>query len=160
MSQDTTTLFFSLGGPGGLPYGLTFAGQATPWQQTLADAIESVAVRAEVEDLVARGQAVLAPLGRKLNVVTGGTLTLDSLLTQSASNPSASMPGILLAQFGTLLALSEDGFDTRVRKPAFTAGHSQGVLGAALYEAWVQGDRAKQAQIYACLLYTSPSPRD
>lgn len=149
MSQDTTTLFFSLGGPGGLPYGLTFAGQATPWQQTLADAIESVAVRAEVEDLVARGQAVLAPLGRKLNVVTGGTLTLDSLLTQSASNPSASMPGILLAQFGTLLALSEDGFDTRVRKPAFTAGHSQGVLGAALYEAWVQGDRAKQAQIYA-----------
>ncbi|WRS30128.1 fatty acid synthase subunit beta domain-containing protein [Actinomycetaceae bacterium MB13-C1-2] len=149
MSQETTTLFFSLGGPGGLPYGLTFAGQATPWQQTLAETTESARVKAEIEDLIARGHEVLAPLGRGLSVVTGGTLTLESLLADSGSNPSASMPGILLAQFATLLALSEDGFDTRVRKPAFTAGHSQGVLGASLYEAWVQGDQAKQAQIYA-----------
>lgn len=149
MFRDTTNLHLTLGDSKGLAYGITFAGQATPWQQSLADAIESPSVRQQVEQLIQDGHEVLAPLGRSLNVILGGTPTLETLLADDPSSPAASMPGILLAQFAALLALAEEGFDTRERKPAFTAGHSQGVLGSALFDAWCKGDTKKQAQIYA-----------
>ncbi len=148
MSKNTA-LYTALGGQDGIPYALTFAGQATPWQESLRDAIESPEVRSQLAELMDAGRALLAPLGRKLNVIAGSAPTLDSLLAASADAPAASMPGILLAQYGTLLALAEEGFDTRARAPQVALGHSQGVLGAAVFEAWKNGDYLKVAQVYA-----------
>lgn len=149
MSKNAETLFMSLGGAGTTSYAMTFAGQGTPWREVLTEAAESPEIRAQIEELVQRGRDVLAPLGRTLSVITGGTPSLDVLLESKGNSPSASMPGILLAQYGTLLALAEDGFDARVRRPRLLAGHSQGVLGAALFDAWCDNDQETLAQIYA-----------
>lgn len=141
--------YLSLGGREGQPYAVSFAGQATPWQSALAEVTQSPDIAREVEDLIAAGQALLAPLGRSLSVVAGAPATLKSLLAADPTSPAASMPGILLSQYAILLDLAEEGFDARVHAPVAAVGHSQGVLGAALFDAWAQGDYEKIAAIYA-----------
>lgn len=149
MSNYAKPFYLSLGGDDGIPYALTFAGQATPWQEALAVATERQDVADQVRDLLTAGQAHLAPLGRDLSVTAGGRLTLESLLAADPASATASMPGILLAQYATLLDLAAEGFDARVHFPVAVAGHSQGILGAALFHAWNEGDTGKMAQIYA-----------
>ncbi|WP_099332669.1 type I polyketide synthase [Actinomyces minihominis] len=149
MTSYNAPFYLSLGGTQGVPYALTFAGQATPWQDTLRDTTTHRDVASQVEELIAAGQALLAPLGRSLSVIAGAPLTLTSLLEADPAAPSASMPGILLAQYATLLELAAEGFDARVHAPVAAVGHSQGLLGAALFEAWADGDYRKIAAIYA-----------
>ncbi len=149
MSNYATPFYLTLGGKDGAPYGLCFGGQATPWQESLRETTGAPDVKSAVEDLIASGQKLLASLGRTLSVTAGAPLTLASLLTADETRPAASMPGILLAQYGVLLELAAEGFDARVRPPIAAVGHSQGVLGAALFEAWVEGDYDRMAAIYS-----------
>lgn len=141
--------YLSLGGRGGQPYAISFAGQATPWQDALRDVTGAPEIAREVEDLISAGQALLAPLGRSLSIVAGAPVTLKSLLSADPTSPAASVPGILLSQFAILLDLAAEGFDARVHSPVASIGHSQGVLGAALFDAWQEGDYQKIAAIYA-----------
>ncbi|WP_231550703.1 fatty acid synthase subunit beta domain-containing protein, partial [Actinomyces polynesiensis] len=59
------------------------------------------------------------------------------------------MPGIVLAQYATLLSLALDGLDTRTHPPVAVEGHSQGVLGVELQRAWQAGDRAGTEAVVA-----------
>lgn len=128
-------------------FALTFAGQASPWQETLREITANPAIAAEVKELIAAGQSQLSPLGRQLTVIAGGAWALESLLEAPAGSAAASLPGILLAQYATLLELDAEGFTFAPSTKAI--GHSQGVLGAALFRAWCQGDYATLAGIYA-----------
>lgn len=148
MSSYATPFYVTLGGTG-QPYAMTFAGQATPWQESLSEVTEAPGVSEAIRELIASGQALLAPLGRKLSVIAGAPITLESLLKADPAAPAASMPGIVLAQYGTLLDLADGGFDTRVHTPSAVVGHSQGVLGVALFEAWLANDTDKMAAVYA-----------
>lgn len=125
----------------------TFAGQGTSWQETLREVTQNSEIRRSLEELMEAGKERLAPLGRELKVVIGQTFTLDSLLEVEAENVAASLPGIVLAQYGVLLELDAEGFEFPEGAPA--VGHSQGVLGAALYRAWCQSNFAEMVDIYA-----------
>lgn len=128
-------------------YALTFAGQATPWQEALRETIANPLIATALENLMTEGQDRLAPLGRELTVLAGRSLRLESLLEADPASPASSMPGILLAQYGILLDLQAEGFDPST--PVAVAGHSQGVLGAALFEAWRRHDLDEMSAIYA-----------
>lgn len=149
MTKYAKPFYLSLGGDEGAPYALTFAGQATPWQHTLREMIDQRDIEGALRDLIQEGQSRLAPLGRELTVTAGNRISLESLLEADPTAPTASMPGILLAQYAVLLDLTAEGFDPRVHAPIAVAGHSQGVLGAALYEAWSAGKSETMAAIYA-----------
>ena len=119
----------------GEPYVLMFAGQATPWQETLAEIGEDSNLAHSIRSLITDSDALLAPIAAPLAAAGAGALTLESL--GSTNDPAMSVPGITAAQYALLHALSSAGLDIGLSQPADTLGHSQGILGAELAKAWI-----------------------
>lgn len=101
------------------PYVLQFAGQATPWRAALIEVAEDPAIHDALEDLQARAEELLSPVLPELTRICAGPL---DLLSTTSHEAFASVPGILLAQYGSYLDLSPDA------QPQAVVGHSQGVL--------------------------------
>ncbi|MDP9805807.1 fatty acid synthase [Trueperella bonasi] len=107
----------------GAPYVLQFAGQATPWRSALKDLSEDAAIRSTLDGVLARTDQLLAPVLPEITRISAGKL---DLFDSPSAEAFASVPGILLAQYGALLDFSVSA------APQATIGHSQGVLAVAL----------------------------
>ncbi len=141
-----TPIFKTLGTSEGPSYALLFAGQGTAWVEQLEDLRAEPYVARSIEEALDAAETLLAPVAKDLALIGNGKFALENA---SDPTPTHSMPGILSAQYGTLIDLAESGFDTREQSPVAVEGHSQGVLGAALYEAWASGDEELVAQVFA-----------
>ncbi|WP_350257662.1 fatty acid synthase subunit beta domain-containing protein [Scrofimicrobium sp. R131] len=139
-------LFKTLGTTEGPAYALLFGGQATPWRAQLDELLEDPHVAESLNSLLESSNQLLAPIAKDLALIGNGRFTLTG---PAPDSPTQSMPGILAAQFGALLDLQAAGFDARTQRPVSAQGHSQGVLAAALYEAWQAGDEQLIAQVFA-----------
>ena len=147
------------------PYALLFAGQATPWRASLDEAATDATLASPLAAALAASDRLLSPV--RMELATLGVASLDlglpgaedatagpgaapeedfprhrSADTASDRSPAHSVPGILLAQYATLLSLALDGLDTRTHAPVAVEGHSQGVLGVDLQRVWQAGDGA------------------
>ncbi len=146
------------------PYALLFGGQATPWREALGEAATDATLATPLESSLAGSDALLSPVRLELAGLgvaslpftfssTGGPTTANGahedrprtrrrrgVEAASERSTSLSVPGIVLAQYAALLSLALDGLDTRTHHPVAVEGHSQGVLGVALHEAWVGGE--------------------
>ncbi len=130
------------------PYVLAFGGQATPWRQSLrelAGTDQSLArALTTIDEAVADR---LSPVATELLTTTPRGLRLldeqaEPTTPETQSGPDGadvSVPGILLAQHATLMALDDLGVDLFDNRPVATIGHSQGGLGVALLEALMTG---------------------
>lgn len=107
----------------GSPYVLQFGGQATPWRSALKDLAEDAALRSTLEGTLARADQLLAPVLPEITRIAAGKL---DLFDRPSADAFASVPGILLAQYGALLDFPISA------PPRATIGYSQGVLGVAL----------------------------
>ncbi|AZN30182.1 DUF1729 domain-containing protein [Flaviflexus salsibiostraticola] len=131
----------------GEPYVLLFAGQATPWRETLAEIGEDSNLAHSIRSLIADSDRLLAPIAAPLAAAGAGALTLEGM---SASNdPAVSVPGITAAQYALLHALSSAGLDIGVSRPVDILGHSQGILGAELAKAWATKDADELSRTFA-----------
>ncbi|WP_067780999.1 type I polyketide synthase [Actinomyces vulturis] len=148
----------------GAPFVLSFAGQATPWRATLSSLLET---DQDVAGVLAHYDAacasMLAPVAHELLTITpqgiellrGSQLVIDSSYGEGvsafASTPEIvsgegtdiSVPGIVLTQHAILESLSGAGLalygEEAVARPQAVIGHSQGVLGVALFDALSSG---------------------
>ncbi|WP_230198277.1 fatty acid synthase subunit beta domain-containing protein [Flaviflexus massiliensis] len=131
----------------GEPYVLMFAGQATPWRETLSEIGEDSNLAHSLRSLIADSDELLAPIAAQLAAVGAGALTLESITDYN--DPAKSVPGITAAQYSLLHALSSAGLDIGVSRPSEILGHSQGIIGAELAKAWVEKDSRALARIFA-----------
>jgi fatty acid synthase len=144
------------------PYALLFAGQATPWRDALAEAGADASLAAPLARAVDASDALLSPVRLDLAGLSAAALPFSFAAPgaespQGAGNeggaaprarvssarenaPELSVPGIVLAQYASVLALALDGLDTRTVEPVAVEGHSQGVLGAEMWRAWAGGE--------------------
>ncbi|WP_225872095.1 type I polyketide synthase [Scrofimicrobium canadense] len=136
----------TLGAVDGPAYALAFAGQATNWRDSLDELTDDLTIKTSIEKLVSDSDAVLAATHRELALVGGGSFSLD---TAHSALSTDSVPGILAAQYGALLDLSEHGVDLREHPPVAVIGHSQGILASALFEGWKASDPQLMAQVFA-----------
>lgn len=121
------------------PVGLLYSGQASAWQQALADAVRDGS-NTRLESLLAAARARLAPVAREVaTAVSGAPERLDVLLSRADAprsdldvTPAVSMPAIVLAQIAATEQLLEAG--VRIDVDA-CAGHSQGTLGVEVARA-------------------------
>lgn len=144
--MSTTPLFKTLGTEDGSPFALLFGGQGTPWRQQLDELLEDRPLADKLQSLLKTSDSILSPISKDLALIGNGRFDFDG---KEQTGPTQSMPGILAAQYGILLDLTEAGFDLREQRPVAVEGHSQGVLAAALYEAWQSGDELLTAQVFA-----------
>ncbi|OFT55584.1 type I polyketide synthase [Corynebacterium sp. HMSC05H05] len=112
---------------------LIFPGQATAWQQALADAAAAPDARARMEALLDQARVLTGPVARPLaSVVPGAEARLRAGLDGNTQRsdvdafPAVSAPGILLAQIAAAEQLRDLGLDLDA---ALMDGHSQGILG-------------------------------
>ena len=132
MTSPVSSLFSS-------PVGLLYSGQASAWQQALADAVRDGS-NTRLESLLAAARARLAPVAREVaTAVSGAPERLDVLLSRADAprsdldvTPAVSMPAIVLAQIAATEQLLEAG--VRIDVDA-CAGHSQGTLGVEVARA-------------------------
>lgn len=144
--MSTTPLFKTLGTPAGTAFALLFAGQGTPWRSQLDELLADQPIAATLHELLEASNRLLSPISKDLALIGNGRFTLEGT---DQTGPVQSMPGILATQYGVLLELAEAGFDVREQRPVAVEGHSQGILAAALYEAWQSGDEALITQVFA-----------
>ncbi|MCQ9371530.1 DUF1729 domain-containing protein, partial [Corynebacterium sp. 35RC1] len=112
---------------------ILFQGQASAWQDTLAQAAQSPHTANRLRALLQEVKQSTAPLARELASTTPGLFaTLDALVsttgTARVTLPAVSIPGIVLGQIAALDHLQEVGINPAT---AQLAGHSQGSLGVA-----------------------------
>ncbi|NLW14087.1 MAG: hypothetical protein GX037_06090, partial [Trueperella sp.] len=107
----------------GAKYVLQFGGQATPWRTALKDLAEDAAIRSTLEGASAHADQLLASVLPEITRISAGKL---DLFGRPSDEAFASVPGILLSQYGALLDFSVSA------EPQATIGHSQGVLAVAL----------------------------
>ena len=103
-----------------------FAGQSTPWRTELAELASDPAIAAKLGAIRDAAEKILAPVAPELLTVTGPMDLLGAPL-EAPENAGATVPGILLAQYGAYLDVRET-----LPEPVAAVGHSQGVLGAAM----------------------------
>lgn len=138
------------------PYALVFAGQGSAWRaaldQSLAMPQAGARIRAVYEDARELTHPIALPL---LTHAPGAQARLDEIFAgNSVDDPrdreaGVSVPGITLAQLGALLDVEGTSLDTRAHAPSAFLGHSQGVLGAALAEAFVADDDEQVRRVIA-----------
>lgn len=145
--QDLATQSFISRLASGEPYVLVFAGQATPWRETLAEIGEDSNLAHSIRTLIADSDRLLAPIAAPLAAAGAGSLTLENL--SSSNDPAVSVPGITAAQYALLHALSSAGLDIGVSRPVDILGHSQGILGAELAKAWATKDSDELSRTFA-----------
>lgn len=153
------------------PFALLFAGQATPWRDVLAEAGDDASLSAALAQALEASDALVSPVARDLAVLSAAALPFRFGTTGEASEdgtgpsvpaaprahvasardnaPELSVPGIVLAQYSTLLALALDGLDTRTHRPVAVEGHSQGALGAEMWRAWASGQPGAVERVVA-----------
>ncbi|WP_018025116.1 type I polyketide synthase [Corynebacterium ulceribovis] len=131
----------------GEPYVLLFAGQASPWRETLAEILEDPALTEQITQLIAQSDKLLAPVAAQLAAVFPGALTIDNL--SDSNDPAHSVPGIVATQVALLQGLADAGLDITEHPPVAAIGHSQGELAAAVARAWQAGNREDIARIFA-----------
>lgn len=114
--------------PPASPWILQFAGQGTPWRAELDELLTSARLRADLTEVDAAAEEILAPVLPELTVISAGRLDLLGLRGPASAGraPHTSVPGILLSQYGAYRDLAV--------RPTATIGHSQGVLAAAMVE--------------------------
>lgn len=137
------------------PYAMTFAGQASPWSEVWEDLVVSANVSDPAMKLLEDSNAVLGAVRMELAArgVSDLPFTPQGLertpVALAPWSPELSVPGILLTQFATFLALAADGLDTRITQPTAIAGHSQGGLADHLHRAWTLHDSEAMARIFS-----------
>lgn len=129
------------------PYALVFAGQASPWTQCLAEVEEDGALAGALASLIERAERLLAPVAAPLAAAGGAAMSLGHLA--KGGDAAVSVPGITAAQYALLHSLSQAGLDISAHRPVAVLGHSQGVLAAAMAQAWMDRDEEKMAEIFA-----------
>ena len=103
-----------------------FAGQSTPWRAELAELTTDPAIAAELGKICDAAEKILAPVAPELLTITG-PMDLIGAPREAPENAGATVPGILLAQYGAYLDVRET-----LSEPAEAVGHSQGVLAVAM----------------------------
>lgn len=146
MPASNRPFSLTIGTPNGPSYALAFAGQATSWRSALDELTDDAVIQSALQRLVDRSDSVLAPAHRKLALVGNGVF---SLAGPDSGLSTDSVPGILAAQYGALLDLSDHGVDLRQHQPVAVLGHSQGVLGRELYSAWLDNDEDRMTEVFA-----------
>lgn len=137
------------------PYALVFAGQSSPWRSVWEDLAADSTVAIPAMRMVAGSDEVLSAVRMDLMTLGVADLPFSPQGVETTSMglgdwaPELSVPGILLCQYATLLALAADGLDTRRNRPVSMAGHSQGVLAVHLHEAWTSRAPEALARIFA-----------
>ena len=86
-------------------------------------------------------------------------------MTREVAGPdeaALSVPGIVAAQLGALIDLTRAGLNIVANRPTAFEGHSQGVLGVEIARAWIAGDEARAASVFALarLIGAAARPRD
>ena len=142
-----------------IPYALTFAGQATPWRSALDEIAHDPEIAAIVGGVVKASDAVLSPVRRSLATQSVASLPFEfpaedgqAAVTREVAGPdeaALSVPGIVAAQLGALIDLTRAGLNIVANQPRAFEGHSQGVLGVEIARAWIEGDEARAASVFA-----------
>ena len=138
----------------GEPHALAFAGQSTPWPVALTDQSANPVLNEALHAHADAAQALLYPVSADLLATTGRPVDLfgfepNPARLGAAAAASASVPGIALAQLGTLLDAASLGYNPAVAKPVAVLGHSQGVLAVHMVQSIVEAGsiEAASAQI-------------
>ncbi|GAB3597680.1 3-oxoacyl-[acyl-carrier-protein] synthase 2 [Corynebacterium faecale] len=113
---------------------ILYAGQASAWQQVIADASVDHIAASHLRELLSRARAKTAPFARQVTSIVPGSLArLDELTREDADHasdidpqPAVSIPGIVLGQVAASRQLRDLGLDV---DNATRLGHSQGILG-------------------------------
>lgn len=142
-----------------IPYALTFAGQATPWRSALDEIAHDPEIAALVAGVIEASDAVLSPVRRSLATQSVASLPFDlpaesgsAAVTRAVAGPdeaALSVPGIVAAQLGALIDLTRAGLNVAANRPRAFEGHSQGLLGVEIARAWIAGDEARAASVFA-----------
>ncbi|MDO4909377.1 MAG: DUF1729 domain-containing protein [Corynebacterium sp.] len=117
-------------------FALAFAGQGFPWLPTLKEQVVGQ-IHETIAGVIAEAASLIEPLE---DVISGtrpfGFAPLEwaqqEQLSVPAHHAAVSVPGIFLAQLGTLESLKAQGLDIAAAKTVI--GHSQGALGVAAVE--------------------------
>ena len=141
------------------PYALTFAGQATPWRAALDEIAHDPEIAAIVAGVIEASDKVLSPVRRSLATQSVSVLPFtlpapdgEVAVTREVAGPdeaALSVPGIVAAQLGALIDLTRAGLNIMSNQPTAFEGHSQGVLGVEIARAWIAGDEARAASVFA-----------
>ena len=141
------------------PYALTFAGQATPWRAALDEIAHDPEIAAIVDGVIKASDQVLSPVRRSLATQSVASLPFaipaeagEEAVTRDVAGPdeaALSVPGIVAAQLGALIDLTRAGLNIVANQPTAFEGHSQGVLGVEIARAWIAGDEARAATVFA-----------
>ena len=141
------------------PYALTFAGQATPWRAALDEIAHDPEIAAIVAGVIEASDKVLSPVRRSLATQSVSVLPFtlpapdgEVAVTREVAGPdeaALSVPGIVAAQLGALIDLTRAGLNIVANQPTAFEGHSQGVLGVEIARAWIDGDEARAASVFA-----------
>lgn len=141
-----------------IPYALTFAGQATPWRSALDEIAHDPEIAAIVGGVVKASDAVLSPVRRSLATQSVASLPFEF----PAEDGQAADPGGRRSRRGRPVRPRDSRGAARrshrsdARRPqhrgqpaARLRGHSQGVLGVEIARAWIEGDEARAASVFA-----------
>lgn len=137
------------------PYALVFAGQSSPWRSVWEDLAADTTITIPAMRMIAGSDEVLSAVRMDLMTLGVADLPFSPQGVEATAvgladwSPELSVPGILLCQYATLLALAADGLDTRRNRPVSMAGHSQGVLAVHLHDAWTSRAPEALARIFA-----------
>lgn len=143
----------------GAPYALVFAGQASPWQESLREQLLDPTLTSQIDGLIRDSDQLLAPLATRLAAIGGAGLTTHQLqATDHPYDAVLSVPGIVASQVAQIQAISWSGLDFSSTPPVAVLGHSQGVLAVAYAKARLKltglgdkkaADELSPAQVFA-----------
>ena len=148
----TSSFFASLSAP----YALVFAGQGSSWKDALTSSLAFPGAANRIRTAWTNANRIIEPVSLELITRSPHALhRLNSIVEDEAwpdprdRDAAISVPGIALAQLGALVDLEGTSLDVTAQKPVAILGHSQGLLGAAIAEALVEGDADKAERILA-----------
>ncbi|QNH96260.1 type I polyketide synthase [Corynebacterium anserum] len=120
------------------PFALLLAGQSSPWQELLTEQLTDPHLAHKLRELILSSDKVLAPVIAQLTAVGAGGLSAEHLAeAPHPTDAAVSVPGITATQYAQVLAMASAGLDVRVHRPVAVLGHSQGVLGARIVDAFI-----------------------
>ena len=138
---------FFLGRLASLPHVFTFAGQSTPWADSLTEQCDNPSLEQTLRTHMGAANRLLAPvadelltaIGRPVDVFAAAESTrqVNRARRRDANvvDAATSVPGIALAQLGAYLDLAALGYEQARAHPVAILGHSQGVIAQRMVEA-------------------------
>lgn len=137
-------------------YALLFGGQGSAWRRALDESLALPRQGERIRAAFDEARDLLSPVALDLlTAAPGAADRLGEILRGGSSDDEAdadaavSGPGILLAQLGALIDLEGTGLDLAERRPLAILGHSQGLLGARLASAFIDGDEEGVREVIA-----------